>query len=357
MALFSASNNTKSAELKQFLDIDTNFNFDTILPDIKRAEKKYLKEVLGASLYNTLLEHYEGSSSASASSSSSSSSSFVSPTPTLLNELLLLSQEAVAFLAFHYFIKRGAYKISSAGIHKEAGDNKDSLNYFEVQELAQEYLDQGLDAIDVIYTYLEENKTSFEAWVNSSSYSTYHEFFVKDPKTFNLQQNIGESYRTFKNLVPTMRKVNEFYLKPALGADFMSELLTNLKQDDLKTKENEVVSLAQKAFIHLVIAESNDTDLYKIEAGRFIVTEAAGNHITKKVKEGWSTLNERRKQAKIDGEAYLRKMREYLAANASTTVLTTYYNSDLYEEPPTDTEKDVYQINKGVKNFGGFTSL
>lgn len=317
----------------QISDLNIGLDLENIQSDIERAQKKWLKYALGDALLSILVEEYvDDESSSSASGSSITADGF---TEDQFNEAKALAQKAVCFLAISLYIRRGFATIANNMIVTKSGDDQ-ALSYFERQELAQDYLENGLEYIDDLLAYLEANASAFYSWKSSTAYTVYHKYFIKDCATFEQAVNIGSSRRTFKLLTIELDYLENISLPNALNADLITEIRTEIKKSDPVAKFTTLLVHLQKHLAHAAIVRFMRAQRVKIDTNAIIQIETSGDHIDKKYQADRTDVS-----MKIDfhddaAQQWMKKTIQYLNSNAAsftnwtdnttTTTATTFIN-------------------------------
>lgn len=333
---------TDSTEIGEFLsDMNVGLDFDVIKSDLWRAEKKWLKNVLGAELLELLRDEFvdQDESSTSTSGSSSTGGSY---SEEQFNDLKALCQHALCFLGTSLYINRGFAKIVNNRIEHGAGEGE-ALNYYERQELAQEYLENGLELIDDIYAYLESNRTAFTVWTSSTAYTLYHKYFVQSCATFEQAVNIGNSRRTFKLLALEFEYLENITLPNSLTIELIDELRVEIKKTEPSEYHSKAVGYLQKHLSHAATVRLMDAQRVKIDSNAIVQIETAGDHIDKKYQATRSDISIKKSFHSTAAEQWMKKLKDYLNENA-----------DQFENwtAPTDTTSTSTFLNPTGKTIG-----
>ena len=334
-------------EIKKYLSVNTAVNIESIDPDLKDVELSIIKKHLGETLFNELITFYEGSGSGSASGSSSGSGSTANKLP----ELLVKVQEPLVCIAFAQGIDILDVNISDRGV------TKDSEAAFQYQRNnAQRYLyKRGYNALESLIEFLEENKSTFDTWVESEAYSENRQFFINNTDLFSKYYNIGRSRLTFIALWPYMRIVEETAIKPVIGQDLFSEIKAQIYGESSSSGSASSSTISVSAdnqyllenFIYqaLTLLTINraigDINLELTDKG-FVISEiASGGANQQLIKTPSRDLMDQKKfNAEKIGQLFLDNLKEYLNANASAEKFKSYFESDLYTAPEAETEEE-----------------
>jgi hypothetical protein len=307
----------KIQTVQEFVNSAASLTLDQLKSPIQDAEEAFIVPVLGRELYDDLCTAYEPVSSA-----------LSGPGKLLLPYL----QKAISFFAMALWVPEGMVKVDGDGIHIVSNDTMKTAFQWQTDKLELNYLNKGYNAIESLYAYLERNKDDFPTWTSSTAYSESRELFVPNAYLFNAHFYINGSRRLFMRLRPTIKKVEDFYIKATLGEEYFNELKATIAVADPVEEDQIVILYIRNALTQLAIAKAVKEGLLDVNAdGVFINIFNSGTQVKQPV-EG-----EYRYQyahtCHQDGENYLTQLRKYLNKNASLAEYTTYFNSDTWTDP------------------------
>lgn len=332
-----------TSELKENIGIiDASFNFDTIKTDIKWAERKYIKPVLGAE-YALLEADYQ--SNATISNDAVDITSMAAKYQTLLPYV----QEALAHFAYAKWSHGGHTTISDRGTTKRSTESESMVWQWQLKDLQDNHLlRHGFDALDWLLEYLETNKATYTDWAgDTSAYTINKKYFINNIDQFEEYYNLQGSRRAFKALFPIMRHVEEFTITEHIGETFYNTLKTaianaSITGDNLTVVQNYIrpavayLTIAQAADQHAAFINQEGIFIFNIESGE-------GNNKTQLYSE--EAIKRVKTKAEENGKAWLKKLSDYLNANASDSKFSDYFDSDLYVSPTATTDPTVLRNN------------
>lgn len=228
-------------DIKNNIGINKGFDFAEITPYLKRAGRSFIIPLIGKSQY-TEFENYSGT-----------------------NEEVLqaidLAKAAESNFAYYLFLPIAQVQITTAGIFVAETDNAKAASDKNYKELQRSFKTSGHEALDDLLSLMNEAKLSFPSWTNDDSYNNYKELLVNSTSIFNKYYYIFNSYQTFASLVPTIRNVEDQFIKAPVQAD----LLTALKEDQNINERKEVKKLLQQSIVAFTVGKI-------VNNGMFVIT-------------------------------------------------------------------------------------
>jgi len=311
---------TTIPELKDHVAIDFISNFDVIEPSVEDRERELKEKYLGEDLFDLLVSYAGGSTSVSISDED------------YLAQVLYYSRRAVANLSLMDYMPEGQLNISESGIRINTGEGSMKQAFeWQIKNLQAKYEKTGYLALESLLKYLEENAEHFSTWTESDAYTANKAWFINTAKVFNENFFIDNSRLIFLKLLPDMKKVEEFYIRPAIGDDFFDELKTFILNDNMPTSYSTVISLIRGAVANFTMFHGSDYIPYYKKKGQLEIKKP-------EELENW-------------GNTYIQKLIYYLNNNASASKFTNFYNSDQYTDPDDYTGNSMYDNDDDDINF------
>jgi len=312
---------TSISELKAHIAIDFVKDFGVISYAIEERENWLRDEYLGDVLFDELAA-YKVSADESSSSSSGSSS-----TENPLQDLLYYAQRAVSNLAFMDYIPEGQLNISEKGIRIATNEEMKTAFDWQIKNLEQKYKHSGYNAIENMIILLARNLSSFSSWSGTIQHTALMGMIIWSAKDFNKYMNISESRIAFRELVPAIKKAEQFYLVPSIGQTYYDALITKVKANNAGGDDLAIINMIKPALVHLAVYMAMNE--YGIDfSGLFEESpkkRAQANQVQIESAEKF-------------GNAYLQKLIDYLDENATASKYVEYYN---YSQ-----ESNSYSVNE-----------
>jgi hypothetical protein len=277
-------------DVKDFVSVNKSIKWDSLKPYVKQAERKYIKSLVGAAIYND----YELT------------------TPTDEKELAVfkLLQEASANLAWFIYMPLANVMVDDSGISVTHSDSSKAAEWWQIRDLRRSLIDAGLEAIDEALKIMEANTDIFINWTNTESYTVFNELFVKRTDTFHKWFGIGKSRQTFLALRHYILETHHQYFTSLFNAATIATIQTGT--DPIQVQALEFLQASQ---VHYTVVKA-------VESGVFLFTatgmyqqfeEFPGYKMNPLSEMQMSTL----KQARIKaGEEYFKKALALMNENA-----------------------------------------
>lgn len=224
-----------TAELMKYVEVSRDLNILSVTPSIKKAERRFILPILGA-FYNEVQEMYEGNTATDKQ-----------------KELIKLINLATAPLAMWYYVQVGGVSIDNSGIYKPKNPERWNLGDSEQTELKKVLLYSGLDALDDLLVFLNNNLVTFTTYASSQEREDYFKTLVPTArvvqKVFTMlhpqvtYRALREAIRYVENRVE--RLMQEFYF-----------YLIDTPVDDLSMSHKSMLDKAQRAIIYFAASRA-----------------------------------------------------------------------------------------------------
>lgn len=304
-------------KLKEYLAISQNTELETITPYLNRADRELIIPEIGKTMFDDAVAYIEDESS-------SSSVSYVTDA-----ELLARLQEVEDNFAFYLGFDILTVHISEAGIQRvETNDRKSAYQYQE-QNLKQNLFESGFELLGNTLEFLEENKERYTTWADDTeAYERFKNHIIHTPALFQKYYDIQNSWAIFFRLRSILTRVEDLYLEPIMGAEFLAEIKDEIIADT--TTNAVLIELIRKATVYLTISNALHTKIVQLGKDGFL-------EMRKQSTKNQSDENDRLSSAIIEnkntGEIYLKKLVEHLNKFATAEKYATYFASDIYQDP------------------------
>lgn len=229
-----------TSNLKKYIAIGESFVFDDFQPYINKAVLKFTKRYVGD--LHTELQNVATGTNAS-----------------IKNEAREHLRNALANFSWFLYMPLAQLQIDSAGITIATNENRKSAEWWHIKDLRRELLQSGHDAMDELLKVLEGNPTIFTDY--TSNYSTINnELIVNNATLFSKYYFINESRQTYLALQPTIRLVEDQYIKTSFCPELFLALKTNATG-----KLKEVQEIVQKAIVSFTVAKVAHIGLFVLD--------------------------------------------------------------------------------------------
>ena len=294
-------------EIKTFLPVGVGNDFNRLKPHIQNAEIKYIKSLLGDSMYDELQEFYDALPIAD-------------PTDVQIAMQSLLEKVQHSLIHLAYFVGYDFLNVSvtDSGFQRLETDHKKGLYKYQEDNLKQYFSDAGLNSLDDILIFIELNIQHFAEFKATSNWTEIKESFLPTVSVVEkVPFYIFGSRLTFLSLKPHISFVEDTTIKSALGPTIYQEIKDGMILDLVPPKVLAILPYIRKPLIYLasaILMEETGATLYN--NGLFFEKQN-GNYPDNRVKQ---PSTEERIFAMIArnrniGNAYLDALNSFLLTN------------------------------------------
>lgn len=287
-------------EVKNYVSINLNTEWESLSPYIIQADRKYIKSIIGDTLYDTYLDGV--------------------PTEENPKKVYHLLLEASANLSWFLYLPLANVQVSDQGISVTQGQNFKAAEWWQIRDLRRSFLDAGFTALDESLKIMEANDADFQSWKDTDGYTVFKELFVKRTDTFNRWFNISNSRRTFLALRPYMLEAHHQFFKPVMNEATIATI--NFTAKPLQTLSLELAGGVKYMVLDLMQAAQVNYTVYKgIHSGAFELTatgiyqkmEEFPGYKSKPLEE--AQLYRIKNERLVAAEEYLKRALKLIAAN------------------------------------------
>lgn len=237
-----------TGDLKKHVAVAQSFIFEDFEPYIDQAVYQFTEKYVG-NLEETLADAATGGGAA------------------IKNKARHILQNALTNFGLYIYTPMGSVFMDSSGFSNVVSENKQTLEWQQVKDLQRGFLKAGHTAMDRLLKYLETNKGSFPEWAASKCYTESKQLLVNNTDVFNDAYTIKESRQTYLALRPSIRQVEDQYIKNQFG----KEILTHLKTQPVADTLLELKESMQKAIVAFTVGKVCKEGLFTIDAGGLYV--------------------------------------------------------------------------------------
>lgn len=307
-----------TAEVKQLLPrLLAHLNNNALMPNLARAEQKYLVPLIGPELYQEFIGLYNAGT-------------LVAPDARLqvLKNMQLVS-------ATHAFLDELALNIATItdnGVRSATTANMPKVYGWEFKALKAALQDAAADSVDVLLASLVINKAGLPKWVASEAYQHFNAGLIRTAAQFNAIHRLHQPQRTFYAIKTLMLDAQEQKIQQAIGSALVDYFTTADAPVLNKMLERTCLIMLQKALAFFTILKACEHYAVQITDAGFTVLaggDPEGETAGKSATAGANLLQLKMDACKRDGEAYLSKAKQELAklaadGDAPAAFLTAY---------------------------------
>lgn len=255
---------TTAEEVSALVSLQAQFSTALITPHLKRAQRDFVRSAIGRDLLERLTDHIETPES----------------NPETIDELLELVQEALAHRAVLLALPYLTIDISNAGLQIPQGEGYRPPYMWQVGDLSSALDAASMNAIEEVYTFLEEHEADFPEWVDSAECTLYNDTLIRNAREFSKHYSIADSRVTFLDLKPSIRSAQTLLLGNRIGQDFLADLLAHQDSSDDDAALDTALEKFRPALAHLAISEAKGL-VFRYSNGALLSTRLNPNANTK----------------------------------------------------------------------------
>lgn len=308
---------------KKYLRVAYTSTTENGLPNMVRADRKYLVPVLGQSVYDALMAK-------------------VTANNTDWATLLDICRSYVAPMAMLLDLPSKQVQITDSGIKKTTSTDLENAFRWEYLELKNALEQQAAEALDELWQHLFTSGSTY-SW----SATNIHGTIIKTATEFKKYYlPLQHSYRCFAALQPVMVSIQDQLIHEAITEEFFVYLR------DAATPSNEdkvAIELLKKAAAYLTIMASTEQLSVKLSSNGFTVllNDASDAPYKGDGAAPADNLSLLRSSCEKIGNGYMQQLKAYLNETATASIMPIYFNSAKYKAPGTVT-KSANEKRNGV---------
>lgn len=304
--------------------VQQSIEWDTVKGIVRTAEKLYILPAFGDEFYEELCG-YTGNDNN-------------------VKGLIELLQQASGYYTLALAIPQMVASIGDGGIAVNTqGSGQAVAKWMNVQmiESSMGLADKSLEsAIQYLVKYeskIVDDEYVFKTWRDSETYSTSKSLFIPTATILTEHFPVAKgSHRVFLSMLQYLKRAEKTFIKPLLGSAFFADLKTKLADDtnELSEEEEDTIELIRTALAHK--AFSMGIPYLNFNSDFQLVSETDG------VKNQDAATRGKLDGMKVDCDdnatMFANKLKAYIDSVASSSKLSSYFNSPTYT--PSVTNKD-----------------
>lgn len=197
-----------TATLQQYFKVANDFPFENIKSSVIMAQNRYLKKVLGKTLWNSY---------------------FNSMSTALKEKLNPYLHAAVTNLALYLYLDKGAVMINSGGVYRRESEKEKTAYRYQSENLKFTLLDHGHNLLEDLIEFLQSNVQDYPLWKASSFYLENTKLLLSNATELERVLPKYSGRLVYLALLESIRYVEDFYIQPLL-CDYYQELLLKKHQ-------------------------------------------------------------------------------------------------------------------------------
>jgi hypothetical protein len=306
------------ADFKAAVPVAKNFTFSFIIPDIRRAELKYIKPILGKDLYSILDGAYEGNN-----------------TTTEQDALLDFVHPALAHIATWMYIPKGNVYFGDNGVMATHSDSSKPAFEWQKQDLMNSMRNNGFDALDEMIEHLEDvANVDFPDWLTSEGCTLVRENFINSAQRFtDFVPMLRGSRWLFAYIKPIMARIEKVLIMAITCKGLYDEIKAEIKADNVSAANLDIIEEMEGAVAHASWSSAlMELALQLDDEGVHLANTTFAGTVKGKMPAEATRLYAVKDQHTVISAQYQEQLKDYLNENASTYPLfesSACYNSEI----------------------------
>lgn len=307
--------------------VNRNMAWKTLEPFIRQATERYVFPYICEEALCELADKYQKAAVLKFKEDiitfvNGATLSFEEGTAVTIKEakLMLMFQDIIAYYTIHLAMPVLNTIVADMGVQQNSSSDATSnptqlWRYKNTRWEVCLVADAGMDrALSYIHKNLQGEDKLSDTWANCSIYEKSQTCFFKTVEQFQCFEDIKNSWRTFKALVPAINKAALRYIKPILCENFYQELCTQIAEDTLTDNNKAIVKLVRGALASYTLKDGIARISIVVESdGIKMVSSTDGMNI--KATANDTAIQRLIEQATEDAEIYKQDLMNTLYAN------------------------------------------
>ncbi len=216
-------------EVRQILpDIHKNYNWNSLVTKLDLCTRMYIIPYIGKEQYDLIETAALGGSPDGP-----------------IEKILPYIKTAIAYYTYCHLLAANRVALAEIGVLEITTDNSNPASFYAILDARNEASIIADDALDKLLEMMEADKTNFNTWTDSDSYTEIKSCFVWNSRIWSRHTKAGTSRRVYISVRSQLKDVQEYKVLPMLGEALYNELLEQLKLGNLTTLNKTLISKVQ----------------------------------------------------------------------------------------------------------------
>ncbi len=231
---------TETEELTAYLpSFAASFEYKQMKPFIEQVELEFVKKIMGATFYNSMMVRYDADT--------------LTPAEVLL---LPYIQRAETNMAALYYIPMGNIMAQNGGLVVPSGQNFAPASQYRVEELKDSVRMLAHKAFESLIDYLVENHAAFPDYTASTAKAEALELFINSASDFSLYFNIQNNRWVYWNIRAILTRMEEDKIKPRLSVALFDEIKAQIVSNTVSANNLKLIPFIKGALAKYTISEA-----------------------------------------------------------------------------------------------------
>jgi hypothetical protein len=239
-------------QIKEQISVDISQDIRTLKPYIKQAERK-IKEIIGTALHSKLLTVvHDGVSDAD------------------LESLLEKVRFPLAHYAYMHAVPQLSLTVGDMGIGVTMSQNIEPAAKWRLDDFSASLKRTGDEGLEELLQFLEENKSKYPDWSDSSAYSFQKKLFVNNAREFQMYTMREIPRLSFLNMRESIFRFEQNTVKKIVCTELFNNLKSQIAADDISPQNQFLLDYIRPAACYFALYEVEQKEAFKNEYTRLL---------------------------------------------------------------------------------------
>jgi hypothetical protein len=307
--LFSEEKNQKAAEFRKYISVNSDMQFDAVMPHIKTAERDFLIPLIGQETYDLIQKYYDNNSSGYGSAEEENEA---------MSKLFDLCRESIIHIAFYVGFEDISTSKDDSGFFRNETETRKALYQGQEFRLKERYKNNGFNGLDKVLTFLEENIEYFPVFAESEYYTIFKDALFQTTKDFSVIYKKVNTRLAFLAIQQHISQAIDIDMFKEIPDAIINGLLASLKEEDPEEKWTKLKPYFQKAVAYFAMARAIPelgTNIQENFVFNLSASDTSSNYQQGKKQIDIETLQILSRREKNNAEQYLILLKNYLQSS------------------------------------------
>ena len=329
-------------DLLLFISVDASTNIASVMPYLKQSERRYIKKVLGTTVYTNLNDVYTAAPNISSMSDDDQA---------LWTEVNI----ANANLAWYLYLPIANIRFSEKGLVTSSTQESQQITKWMFDQAHNTLKEIGYNALDSLYDFLASSVDAswYTDWAAGSGFSDYKDILVNSATICSNLTPVNNSRWIYTQMRPHLKSAEQTFMRPNIGDAFFDDLKTKFRNAGGTDLEKDIIAAMQDIISMIgyskAIKDPNIRQEITVMQGSQMDGIAATGSNRADV-DNRASFDRIANQYAAEAGQLMDSLRDKLNANATSTILPLYFTSNFYKSP-TDTSYTEIMNNDSSKTF------
>lgn len=257
--------------------------------------------------------------------------------------LLRFCQKAIVHQAYNLLTFDGTMMLDDTGFKRMKSEFSDSAYQWQIRDFRLARTKATYSSIEGIINLINDNITEPYGieWLSSKEYEKIKNHLPWNHSIFS-QYRSCQSLEVVTKLYPSILEIQQNIIANNIGQQLYDDLIDANQNNNFTPDETKILPMVIDAIANLATARALDEEILQFGPDGIEIKEYKGGDGASAVKN-LQQIAIVKKAAEDKGQNAIKRLRIYLNKNASAEKYTSYFNSNLYDDPSDTTDKSTFK--------------